>query len=65
MKAVDRNGLCLMFAHEELKGDKELVYIAIKSKGSALEFASDKLKKDEFICIEAVKNGEKAFLMVA
>jgi hypothetical protein len=54
---VERNGLNLQFASEELKNDKEIVLKAIKSNKEAIQYASEELKNDPEI-IE-VLNDEK------
>ena len=49
MAEVKQNGLALMFAPAELRGDKDVVMEAVAENGSALWYASDDLKNDKDI----------------
>ena len=45
--AVQKNGLSLKYASDELKNNFEIVKIAVqKNRGLALEYASDELKNN-------------------
>jgi len=55
MAAVRENGLALVFAHESLKNDKEVVMEAVAQGGHmALWHASEELQKDKEVML-AVK----------
>ena len=53
--SVERDGLALQHASEELKGDREVVMAALKQNGYALQHASEELKGDREVVMAAVK----------
>ena len=55
-KILRKNGLALKYASKEIKNDKEMVLLAVKSNGNALEYASEELQKDQQIINIAKKN---------
>ena len=44
---------------EELKGDKDVVKIAVKQNWRALEFADEAMKRDEEVLLEAARAGAR------
>ena len=48
--------MTLKYASDELRGDKEVVLIAVKQNSYALQFASKELQADKEVVLEAVKN---------
>ena len=58
-RVISKSGLALEFASEDLKGDTEMVRIAVEQNGLALEFASEDLKGDmETVHIAATQNDQ-------
>ena len=55
-KILRRNGLALRYISKELKNDKNMVLLAVKSNGNALKYASEELQKDPEIINIAKKN---------
>lgn len=55
IKAVQKDGIDLFCASDELKNDKEVVLAAVQQTGNALRYASDNLKNDKEIAIAAVQ----------
>lgn len=53
LKCVERNGLTLMFASDELKNDKEVAIRAVRNKGEALQ-------EDFDVVLEACKQARHA-----
>ena len=55
LAAVQKDGLSLEFAAEELQGDVEIVLAAVKqSQGAALEYAAGALRNDEAFMLRAI-----------
>ena len=56
MAAINKTGNALEYASEELKGDKEVVLVAVNQKegGYAVQFASEELKGDKQVVLAAV-----------
>jgi thiol-disulfide isomerase/thioredoxin len=61
MAAVQKNGLALQYASDEMKNDKDVVTAAVQQNGLALEFASEKLKNDTDVVTAAVQQDGRAF----
>lgn len=55
-KILSKNGLALKYISKELKNDKNMVLLAVKSNGNALKYASEELQKDPEIINIAEKN---------
>merc|ERR1712150_207036 len=55
-KILSYHGKALRLASDELKDNKELVSIAVKSNGCALKYASDRLKRDCELLPRALKS---------
>ena len=53
--AVQKSGIALKHAAEELKRDKEVVLAAVQKCGTALEFACDELKRDRGVVLAALR----------
>ena len=47
-------------AHKDLRGEQEIVLIAVEKDGMALQFASDELKKDSVVVDAAIAQNPKA-----
>ena len=60
--AHDDVGVCLKYASDELKNDREVVFIAVENSGSSLEYASDEMKVDKEIVLAAIANNEIALM---
>ena len=54
IESLKNNGMELEHVSDELKNDKEVVFVAVKQNGMALEYASDELKKDKEIVKAAI-----------
>jgi hypothetical protein len=63
--AHDDVGVCLKYASDELKNDREVVFIAVENAGSSLEYASDEMKVDKEIVLTAIANNEIALMYAA
>jgi len=55
MAAVERDGLTLQRAADDLKADREIVQAAVQDKGGALEFASEALRRDREVVMTAIR----------
>ena len=53
-KKLDRNFIPLKYADENIKNNKDLVFLSINRNSSSFEYASDKLKKDAEVVLYAV-----------
>jgi hypothetical protein len=47
LAAVEKKGTALIYASEDLRGDREIVLAAVQQFGSALQCASEELRNDE------------------
>ena len=54
LERVSKNGMALVHADEELKGDREIIMEAVSNNGLALEYATEELKGDREIVMRAV-----------
>ena len=54
LERVSKSGFALQYAAEELKGDREIVMVAVSQNGMALQFAKEELKGDREIVMRAV-----------
>ncbi len=59
--AVQRLGLYLTFASENLKNDKEVVLTAVKQNGAAFKCASKRIQQDPEIMLIAAQNRGNSF----
>jgi len=57
---LKRNGCLIQFASEELKSNRKLAEIAVKTHGSCLRWFSSEIKQDRTLVMEALKN-DKCF----
>ena len=62
LKRVAQNGLCLLQATEELRGDREVVMTAIAQDGGALEYATEELRGDREVVMTAIAQDGRALL---
>ncbi|VEU75347.1 Uncharacterised protein [Mycoplasmopsis maculosa] len=61
LKILDKDGLALKFASNELKDDREVVLKAIKQNGLSLKFASERLKNNLNIVKAAISQNVNAY----
>jgi hypothetical protein len=57
MQVVRHHGRALLFASDELKGDREVVLVAVADHPAVLEFVSEELKSDREVVLVAVSAG--------
>ncbi|WBP84242.1 DUF4116 domain-containing protein [Mycoplasmopsis edwardii] len=61
LKILDKDGLALEFASDELKDDREVVLKAVKQDGLALKFASERLKNNLNIVKVSINQNVNAY----
>ena len=66
-QAASEDCSALLFASDELKGDREIFFHAISDEGRALALAlaSDELKGDKEVVLQAVSENWEALALVA
>eukprot|EP00405_Crypthecodinium_cohnii_P054166 CAMPEP_0206625960 /NCGR_PEP_ID=MMETSP0325_2-20121206/65034_1 /ASSEMBLY_ACC=CAM_ASM_000347 /TAXON_ID=2866 /ORGANISM="Crypthecodinium cohnii, Strain Seligo" /LENGTH=382 /DNA_ID=CAMNT_0054150219 /DNA_START=77 /DNA_END=1226 /DNA_ORIENTATION=- len=60
LEAVNRNGLFLQHASDDLRADREVVLAAVRNRGDALLFANAELQADKELVLEAVRQHGEA-----
>eukprot|EP00971_Amphidinium_carterae_P110818 2195207-Amphidinium_carterae.1 len=65
LEAVEKNGLALEFAAEELRGDRAVVLKAVEHDGRALLYAAEELQRDRAIVLAAVEQDWRALEFAA
>ena len=58
--AVEKNGLLLQYAADELRADAEVVFAAVQQNGWALLHGSEELRSDRDIVLAAVQQNGRA-----
>jgi len=61
LAAVEKDGLALCHASEELRSNRTVVLAAVSQDGCALEFASEELRNNRDVVLAAVKQNGYAF----
>mmetsp|Transcript_87749 Transcript_87749/g.183430 ORF Transcript_87749/g.183430 Transcript_87749/m.183430 type:complete len:478 (-) Transcript_87749:249-1682(-) len=64
-EAVKLNWMCLKYATDELKGEREIVMLAVQSGGWALSYASEALQTDREVALAATKQNWQVFKVLA
>ncbi|CAJ1341555.1 unnamed protein product [Effrenium voratum] len=55
-----QQGLTLLYAGEQLKGDRQVVLAAVQQQGCALLFASDSMRSDRAVVLQAIQQNGMA-----